>query len=1264
MSNVVASELTIKMAVDYATMKADMDKVASTVGATGESISKAMSLAKTAIIGMLGVASVNGFKDMILGAIESVGKLNDLAASAGVSAGALGALSKVASFSGVSAETMAGAMNKLNLQLVKQGEDGKGAAAALKAIGIDYTAFVALNPDQRIQAVATAMAGYKDGTEKSAVAMLLFGKSGAALVPVLKDLAAAGELNAKWTDEQIAAADDFSDDLVRLKVSGEAWKKELAMGMLPALGDLAKVMLAVTNESGGLRDELKKLSEDGSIDEWTRDAITGLTYLADAGSFVIKSMKSIGLSIGAVAALAVTLFGGLGKAIGEFLDGEFSKSIDTMSSAITGTVEINRQANEDLEALWSKPTIGSKIRERMAQTAALRQEQKDWGDDTEASKPKIDTSGLNEANAEAIKKEKDELEKLRKAAGDYLITAASKIASMQAESSLQRPLTDGEKLMAKAVEETTLKKVLFTEAQWAELKAKAKQMDALQAEKTAQKELADAEEEAYKARVKSGEAALKEAADIAVKVVKQLEENEAVGKTKEQLELLSVGRLKDEARVMAQVVAEDELLQKCTAETEAHKLTLASLNDLIAAKQRNITLETIQKLTDETKKQLEQNEAFGKTGDELAKLEIVRLKDQAAMLAQKVAQEDLIGLCNEETIAHADTLAALNKLIDAKEKGVHLQAAKEALEAWQNTAKAIGDDLTDALMRGFESGKSFMEEFKKLLVDSFSKLVLRPIIQAVMAPVSGAMASMFSGGAQAAGAGGGGNSMLSALAAKYGLGSAGGLGSIFSGGASLAMNGGSMMGLEGAGSMMANGSMLQGAAQGAGVIAGWAGPIAIGQMAGRAISGGYSAMGGQSGSTAVNAGTIIGAIVGGPIGAGIGAAIGGLVNRAFGMAAKENQAGGIQGSITGGSTTGQSYQDWTQKGGWFRSDKAGTNYSALNDNVAAALDMGAASVLEQTKAWAEALKLPANALATVTTDFKVALTSDQAANTAALSLLFTQYQAALTEQFTAVIEPFKQAGESIAETMQRLVVLSTFSDAFNELGGIFSKVADSSIAARENIIALAGGIDQLMAKAGQFVKDYYTQGEQAGMQAKATVGMFRELGIDGGAIASRDDFRKLVESIDVGSEAGQKQLVALLEIAPTFAALADYIKENKTTLEAVAAQAPTVAVLDQMLPEQQATSEAVTDVATRIKEGNATLTAIETAIKAGNVSIATGLAAMASAQSAVAAAQAEASRIAAKTNSAINNLAGNQSLADSAPGYTYDIGAAQEIGGL
>lgn len=88
------------------------------------------------------------------------------------------------------------------------------------------------------------------------------------------------------------------------------------------------------------------------------------------------------------------------------------------------------------------------------------------------------------------------------------------------------------------------------------------------------------------------------------------------------------------------------------------------------------------------------------------------------------------------------------------------KAAKEAEDAWQKSADQINQSLTDALLRGFESGKGFAENLRDTLKNMFNTLVLRPIISAVMQPVSMVINGVTQSALSAMGLGGNGGGIL------------------------------------------------------------------------------------------------------------------------------------------------------------------------------------------------------------------------------------------------------------------------------------------------------------------------------------------------------------------------------------------------------------------------------------------------------------------------------------------------------------------------
>jgi len=99
----------------------------------------------------------------------------------------------------------------------------------------------------------------------------------------------------------------------------------------------------------------------------------------------------------------------------------------------------------------------------------------------------------------------------------------------------------------------------------------------------------------------------------------------------------------------------------------------------------------------------------------------------------------------------------LLKLIGSKSaREASDKAAEDARKAWEQTADEINRSLTDALLRGFESGKGFAENLRDTLKNMFNTLVLRPVISAIVTPVAGGITAMLglSGGGGAAGGSG------------------------------------------------------------------------------------------------------------------------------------------------------------------------------------------------------------------------------------------------------------------------------------------------------------------------------------------------------------------------------------------------------------------------------------------------------------------------------------------------------------------------------
>lgn len=216
-----------------------------------------------------------------------------------------------------------------------------------------------------------------------------------------------------------------------------------------------------------------------------------------------------------------------------------------------------------------------------------------------------------------------------------------------------------------------------------------------------------------------------------------------------------------------------ELLTKSYQDAAAERLKIVTAMEqsAVSAAEQN------QALRDEI-------ELIGLTEEQQTR--VLQMRNEAIILTKEATLAELeranaiTGTMTREQIALAAEIEALkerNELLGAKGvKNTAAEAAKKAEDEWKKTTDQINESLTDALMRGFESGKDFAKNMRDTVTNMFNTMVLRPVISAVMLPVAGAI-----NGAVGSAVGSVGSSMLTSMGGSVigntvmgGLGSVGG----------------------------------------------------------------------------------------------------------------------------------------------------------------------------------------------------------------------------------------------------------------------------------------------------------------------------------------------------------------------------------------------------------------------------------------------------------------------------------------------------------
>ena len=229
------ADLKTTISADMTGFSATMRRAGGLAATTGAKIGKSLGgagkalggIAKTSAIAGAGLAAVGaaaagvGFTLGIKNAADLGGKLADLSARTGIAAGDLAVMGRAFEDNGVSADKIGGVINKLQKTITDFGTGSKTAAKPFEKLGISFDQISKLNPSDQFQLIQSKIAAIQSPTERAAVAMQLFGKSGGELLTLFSDgkaFANAGTFlgsQAEILNRNAALFDSISDILAR-----------------------------------------------------------------------------------------------------------------------------------------------------------------------------------------------------------------------------------------------------------------------------------------------------------------------------------------------------------------------------------------------------------------------------------------------------------------------------------------------------------------------------------------------------------------------------------------------------------------------------------------------------------------------------------------------------------------------------------------------------------------------------------------------------------------------------------------------------------------------------------------------------------------------------------------------------------------------------------------------------------------------------------------------------------------------------------------
>lgn len=256
------------------------------------------------LIGAAAATAAVGLAAMVKGALENADELGKLSQKVGVAVDDLSKLAYAAKLSDVDLGSLQQGLVKLSNAAVEAQKGTGQAADAFKQLGISVTdseGRLKSNNDLLLE-LADSFSHLEDGPQKAALAMDIFGKAGADLIPLLNGgrqaIQEAGAELEKFggvvTPEAAKAAEEFNDNLTRLQTSAGGLANQIA-------GELAPDLAALT---GRLIDFNKETANSAKVADGLRVALRGVV---GAGIVVGNVFQIAGDNIGAVAAAAAAL---------------------------------------------------------------------------------------------------------------------------------------------------------------------------------------------------------------------------------------------------------------------------------------------------------------------------------------------------------------------------------------------------------------------------------------------------------------------------------------------------------------------------------------------------------------------------------------------------------------------------------------------------------------------------------------------------------------------------------------------------------------------------------------------------------------------------------------------------------------------------------------------------------------------------------------------------------------------------------------------
>lgn len=238
------------------------------------------------------ILAANTLRDWTQSMLDTAGALTDQRDETDISLKALQEYSYVAAAAGTTQQQLVDSLQRASRVIVEGGEATEKAAARL---GLPFEKLRAMNPDQQLMAIRTALDGVATSAEKAAILKDLGFSDPAILRVMAQDVAGLRaefqKLGLGLKDEVLERFDAMGDELGKLGVATDSFKRSIVLAALgnADAGQTIKDLTALVAEAGAAARDAAPLFSD------LFTVITGapLTAQIERLRFLIAALRSV-----------------------------------------------------------------------------------------------------------------------------------------------------------------------------------------------------------------------------------------------------------------------------------------------------------------------------------------------------------------------------------------------------------------------------------------------------------------------------------------------------------------------------------------------------------------------------------------------------------------------------------------------------------------------------------------------------------------------------------------------------------------------------------------------------------------------------------------------------------------------------------------------------------------------------------------------------------------------------------------------------------